>query len=328
MKDDGKIIITGYNGKERKGILFIPGYVNNQKVHSVKFINNVSVRSFTYILIGDGIAEIGENCFTKCFRLQYVGLPFSLKTIGPHSFSHSSIEAINISRNVKISETAFSETKLHKWVAKIIKTESLAPRKLIDTYPSGSGKQSLANGKTDATGERQDYICPICYKGHLKRNPASKKSNLYICQECGSKFRAEKKKNGTQNMTLPNGMNPISFKLPITESTISQRKIVLSKHYKCFVKGCLGSMCAEQTKDGTILAIFKCNKCGIRAYIDFDAPKPVFRPIQSRRTKSVTMFGKNSHNNVLKSSAPHSTRLRSRSTHIRYSYRKAKLWSG
>ncbi|MBR3987761.1 MAG: leucine-rich repeat protein [Clostridia bacterium] len=81
---DGKIKITGYNGKSEE--LTIPAELDGFKVTAIAdnaFKNNTVIRTLT---ISEGIEEIGDYAFAYCHGLESVTLPESLKSVGEGGF--------------------------------------------------------------------------------------------------------------------------------------------------------------------------------------------------------------------------------------------------
>ncbi|MDE6657951.1 MAG: leucine-rich repeat protein [Oscillospiraceae bacterium] len=100
-------------------------FPNSPNLRSVNFLggNELVIRNSSFALckaletvtMGDGVAEIGENCFTQCSNLKTVQLSPTLKTLGAYAFRGCALEQVKIPDSVEtIGEYAFSQCNLTK----------------------------------------------------------------------------------------------------------------------------------------------------------------------------------------------------------------------
>lgn len=110
INKSGYVSINGYEGNDKSVV--IPEIINGIPVTEICPFTFWKNEIIEYVVIPQGVLEIGYSAFDNCRNLKQVILPDSLQFIGEGAFKFSGIESIVIPVNVEmIEDSAFSESE-------------------------------------------------------------------------------------------------------------------------------------------------------------------------------------------------------------------------
>ncbi len=104
VKDDGTIIITGYDGYP-EGTLRIPSQIDGYTVTEIGELSFTLSYDLTELIVADSVVKIDKVAFTDCHRLEKVTIGKNTEIIGKAAFRDCyELKEVTLGENTKIIE--------------------------------------------------------------------------------------------------------------------------------------------------------------------------------------------------------------------------------